>query len=181
MHFRRLTSTLFFVLLACGTAHAEELPRLEHQGDHWTFIVDGKPYFPLGAQVGNSSGWPERLSELWPLAAAMHVNTLEVPVYWEQLEPHEGTFDDSAVDGIIQQAREHHVRLVLLWFGTWKNGKMHYVPDWVKRDQTRFPRMIDRGGHPIDVLSANAPANLDADRKAFTHLMHRVKQTSTLR
>lgn len=171
-----LSTTLAFATLLGIAASAEELPRLEHQGDRYTFLVDGKPFFPLGAQVGNSSGWPERLSELWPLAAAMHVNTLEVPVYWEQLEPREGTFDDSAVDAMVHQAREHHVRLVLLWFGTWKNGKMHYVPDWVKRDQVRFPRMLDRSGHPIDVLSANAPANLDADRKAFTHLMHRVKQ-----
>ena len=172
-----ISTTLALAISLCSAAaRAEELPRLEHRGDRYTFVVDGKPFFPLGAQVGNSSGWPERLSELWPLAAAMHVNTLEVPVYWEQLEPREGAFDDSAVDAIIAQARDHHVRLVLLWFGTWKNGKMHYVPDWVKRDQARFPRMLDRAGYSIDVLSANAPANLDADRKAFTHLMHRVRQ-----
>ena len=130
-------------------------------------MVDGHPFFPLGAQVGNSSGWPTKLAELWPKAEALHLNTLEVPVYWEQMEPREGVFDDTVVEDVIGQARAHHVRLVLLWFGTWKNGKMHYVPDWVKSDTHRFPRMMTRGGQPIDVLSANAPSNLDADQKGL--------------
>jgi beta-galactosidase GanA len=160
--------------LAVG-AHAEDLPRLEHADGRYTLVVDGHPYFPLGAQVGNSSGWPEKLAELWPKAEALHLNTLEVPVYWEQMEPREGVFDDTVVEDVIRQARAHHVRLVLLWFGTWKNGKMHYVPDWVKQDTRRFPRMVTRGGQPIDVLSANSEANLAADRRAFVHLMHTVK------
>jgi len=168
---------LFLMVCMSGApaATAQQMPQLVHQGDHYTLSVDGKPFFLLGAQVGNSSGWPDKLNELWPKAVAMHVNTLEVPVYWEQLEPHEGAFDDSVVDAVVQSARAHRVRLVLLWFGTWKNGKMHYVPDWVKSDSQRFPRTLTRDGQAIDVLSANAPSNLDADRKAFVHLMHHLK------
>lgn len=161
--------------LAVGAA-ASELPRLVHENGRYTLVVDGRPYFPLGAQVGNSSGWPEKLSELWPRAEALHLNTLEVPVYWEQMEPREGVFDDAVVEDVVRQAREHHVRLVLLWFGTWKNGKMHYVPDWLKQDTQRFPRMLTRGGQKIDVLSANSEANLDADRKAFVHLIRVLKR-----
>ena len=172
----RKSLILIALALLCRGALAAEMPRLEHIGDRYTLMVDGKPYFLLGAQVGNSSGWPERLDALWPKAAAMHVNTLEVPVYWEQMEPHEGTFDDAVVDKVVQGARAHGVRLVLLWFGTWKNGKMHYVPDWVKRDTVRFPRVMTKDGKPIDVLSANATSNLEADRKAFVHLMHHLKE-----
>lgn len=161
--------------LAVG-ARAAELPRLAHENGRYTLMVDGRPYFPLGAQVGNSSGWPERLAELWPKTEALHLNTLEVPVYWEQMEPREGVFDDTGVEEVVRQARQHHVRLVLLWFGTWKNGKMHYVPDWVKQDTQRFPRMLTRGGQKIDVLSANSEANLEADRKAFVHLMGVLKR-----
>jgi beta-galactosidase GanA len=164
------------LLLSPVAASASEMPQLKHTGDHYTLMVDGQPFFLLGAQVGNSSGWPEKLDALWPKAAAMHVNTLEVPVYWEQLEPREGAFDDTLVDAAVQGARAHGVHLTLLWFGTWKNGKMHYVPDWVKRDTSRFPRMQTREGKPIDVLSANAPTNLEADRTAFVHLMHHLKE-----
>lgn len=139
-------------------------------------MVDGAPYFVLGAQVDNSSGWPTRLAAVWPAAERMRLNTLEVPVYWEQMEPARGTFDFTVVDAVLAQAREHKVRLVLLWFGTWKNGKMHYVPDWVKSDPTHYPRMLSRAGVPIDVLSPNAPANLEADSTAFAALMRHLKQ-----
>ena len=77
----------------------------------------------------------------------------------------------------MQQAREHKVRLVLLWFGTWKNGKMHYVPEWVKSDTATYPRMKTKDGRAIDVLSPNAPANLEADRDAFAALMRHLRET----
>jgi hypothetical protein len=92
------------------------------------------------------------------------------------MEPAHGIFDFTVVDSILQQARAHRVRLVLLWFGTWKNGKMHYVPGWVKSDTATYPRMLSKAGTPIDVLSPNAPANLDADRTAFAALMRHLKQ-----
>ena len=144
---------------------------MAHQDGRYALMVDGKPYLMLGAQVSNSSGWPEKLQALWPMADLMHVNTLEVPVYWEQLEPSEGKFDDSVVDDVVHQARAHHVRLILLWFATWKNGKMHYAPEWVKSDTKRFPRVITPAGLPIDVLSPNSPSNYNADAAAFAHLM----------
>src|ERR1700753_158731 len=172
----RLAPMLLLAVLPATMLRAQEMPRLVQQDGRYALMVDGKPYFELGAQVGNSSGWPAKLDALWPLATAMHVNTLEVPVYWEQLEPREGQFDDTVVDAVLQQARAHHVRLILLWFGTWKNGKMHYAPEWVKSNPTRFPRMMTQDGKPIDVLSPNAPANLAADAAAFTHFMAHLRK-----
>ena len=171
-----LCSLLVPASLAAQSPAAQEMPRMAHQDGRYALMVDGKPYLMLGAQVSNSSGWPEKLQALWPMAAAMHVNTLEVPVYWEQLEPREGKFDDSVVDNVVEQARAHHVRLILLWFATWKNGKMHYAPEWVKSDTKRFPRMITPAGLPIDVLSPNSPANYNADAAAFAHLMAHLRQ-----
>ncbi|MGD0889223.1 MAG: DUF5597 domain-containing protein [Acidobacteriaceae bacterium] len=171
-----LTSLLIPATLAAQSPAAQEMPRVAHQDGRYALMVDGKPYLMLGAQVSNSSGWPEKLQALWPMAAAMHVNTLEVPVYWEQMEPIEGKFDDTVVDDVVQQARAHHVRLILLWFATWKNGKMHYAPEWVKNDTKRFPRIITPAGLPIDVLSPNSPANYNADAAAFAHLMSHLRQ-----
>ncbi len=171
-----LTFALLLSLSAWLAAQETPVPKLVQDHGRATLIVDGAPYFLLGAQVDNSSGWPTRLDAVWPAAEALRLNTLEVPVYWEQLEPARGTFDFTVVDSILDQARAHKVHLVLLWFGTWKNGKMHYVPDWVKSDTVTYPRMKSRAGVPIDVLSPNAPANLDADRTAFVALMHHLKQ-----
>ena len=170
------TATALCLIAASGAALAQELPKLVQEQGRATLMVDGQPYFLLGAQVDNSSGWPDRLAAVWPATTQLRLNTLEVPVYWEQMEPVKGTFDFSVVDAVLDQARAHKTHLVLLWFGTWKNGKMHYVPDWVKSDTTTYPRMKSKAGVPIDVLSPNAPANLEADSRAFTALMHHLKQ-----
>ncbi len=151
-------------------------PRLAEQDGRHALMVDGSPYLVLGAQINNSSSWPDVLPRVWPALEAMHVNTAEAPVYWEQIEPTPGTFDWTNVDAVLDGARAHHLHLVLLWFGTWKNGNDHYVPEWVKRDPAHYPRMQNSYGTPIDDLSANAPANLDADRKAFVALTHHLAE-----
>jgi len=152
------------------------MPKLIKQDGRFALLVDGKPFLILGARSNNSSGGPAALPEVWPAIEAMHANTVEAPVYWEQMEPLPGKFDFTNVDELVKQARDHHAYLVLLWFGTWKNGKMHYVPEWIKTDIAHFPRVIDPRGEPIDVLSPNVPANLEADKRAFVALMHHLRE-----
>jgi beta-galactosidase GanA len=98
----------------------------------YALFVDDAPYLMLGGQVHNSSAWPAMLGKVWPAMEYLHVNTVEIPVYWEQIEPRQGQFDYSLVDALLAQAREHNLRLVLLWFGTWRNGSQHYMPEWMK-------------------------------------------------
>jgi len=134
-------------------------------------LVDGKPFLVLGVQLNNSSGFPAILGDLAPAIARSHANTVMAPIGWESIEPEEGRFDFSVVDGLITQARAQKVRLALLWFGTWKNANMSYTPAWVKRDSIRFPRVINEDGHPIDVLSPIAASSREADARAFGALM----------
>jgi Domain of unknown function (DUF5597)/Beta-galactosidase len=61
---------------------------------------------------------------------------------WELVEPKEGKFDFSLVDDQINQARRRNMRLVLIWFATWKNAGSSYPPEWVKADPKRFPPMV---------------------------------------
>jgi len=152
------------------------MPKLVHRDGRYALMVDGAPYLILGGQLHNSSAWASTLPSVWPDVEAMHLNTVAAPVYWEQFEPTEGTFDYTQVDELLKEAREHNVRLVVLWFGTWKNGQMRYSPSWVKTNGARFPRMRDPHGEPIEVLSANSPNTLDADKKAFVTLMRHLKQ-----
>ena len=89
-------------------------------------IVDGKPFLVLAGELHNSSGSSmEYMRPLWPKIAAMNLNTV-LAVSWELTEPEEGQFDFSLVDGLIQDARRYNLRLVMLWFGSWKNGKSTY-------------------------------------------------------
>ncbi|MGW8190247.1 DUF5597 domain-containing protein [Sphingomonas hankookensis] len=137
--------------------------------------VDGAPFLLLGMQLNNSSGFPAEFRRLAPAIARSHANTVMAPIGWESIEPDEGRFDWSVVDGLIAEARAQDVRLVLLWFGTWKNGNMSYVPAWMKRDTTRFPRVMTAEGKPIEVLSPIAAASRDADARAFAALMAHLK------
>jgi hypothetical protein len=140
------------------------------------FFEDGKPFFPLGGQCHNSSSQsPEQLSVFWKALKELHANTAEVPVYWNLLEPEEGVFDFTQMDQIFAGAEKHGFKLILLWFGTWKNGKMQYTPDWVKRNPERFHRVITHDGVRVGVLSSHCKANLEADRKAFAALMEHIR------
>lgn len=178
LRFYRFTAVAFSLLgsLVAPMCAQRSGPQLISHGERHALLVDGSPYLVLGAQIGNSAAWPAVLPDVWPALEAMHVNTAEAPVYWEQIEPRPGEFDWTNVDALLEGARSHHLHLVLLWFGTWKNGNDHYVPTWIKDDPQHFPRMINSAGMPIDDLSANAPANMEADRKAFRALMHHLAQ-----
>jgi beta-galactosidase GanA len=173
----RAAFVLLTMLAASSLANAQTapLPRLVTRDGRHALMVDGRPYLILGAQVNNSSNYPAMLPRVWPTIRAMHANTVEVPIAWEQIEPVEGTFDFSFLDELLRQARENKVRLVLLWFGSWKNTSPSYAPEWVKTNTARFPRMRTRDGKTHYVLSPHGRATLDADKRAFVRLMQHVR------
>lgn len=160
---------------AADASGATPIPRIVSKDGRHALMVDGAPFLILGAQVNNSSNWPQALDDVWPAIDVVKPNTVMVPVAWEQVEAKEGTFDFSFVDVLLKQAREKDVRLVLLWFATWKNNSPNYAPDWVKLDNTRFPRVVTADGRTLNSLSPHAQATLDADRKAFVALMTHLK------
>lgn len=169
-----LITALFSSLTAIS--QTVEAPRIEQKDGRYALLVEGKPYLILGGQIHNSSAWPSELPQVWESMETLHANTIEAPIYWEQFESQPGAFDYSNVDAIVNGARAHHLHVVLAWFGTWKNGNMHYVPAWVKSDSNRFPRIIRPDGEPIDVLSPLSQTTLQADKAAFVALMRHLKQ-----
>jgi len=167
-----IRALLALVLLAFALpATAGETPHIASKDGRHALIVDGKPFLMLGVQANNSSNYPAMLPLVWPMVERLHANTLEIPVAWEQLEPVEGKFDFSWVDTLVKQARAHDTRLVLLWFGTWKNGNGTYVPEWVKSDTARFPRARTASGATHHSLSPFGKNTLASDRRAFVALM----------
>src|SRR5215475_9601296 len=103
-------------------APAASLPHLEARGDATQLIVDEKPFLILGGELHNSSSSSVAyMKPVWPRLAAMHMNTALLPVAWETIEPEEGKFDFSVVDGLLEGARAQNMKVVVLWFGAWKN------------------------------------------------------------
>lgn len=172
---------LLLTTLCLGVAHAEDpLPHLQRQGDATQLVVHGAPFLVRGGELGNSSAssmaWME---PAWPKLADMHVNTVLAPVYWELLEPEEGEFDFTLVDELLAEARVQDMKLVLLWFGAWKNSMSAYVPAWVKTDPGRFPRALDADGVPQEILTVFSEENLRADRAAFVRLMDHLRRVDS--
>ena len=174
---KTLLFVLAFVFLPRVLTAQTPAPRVEKTANgSFRLNVDGRPFLILGAQVANSSGWKEQLERAWPLYHQLHANTAEIPIYWEVVEPVEGRFDFSSVDMAIEGARAHQLRLVLLWFATWKNGVMDYAPTWVKQNPARFPRMRNRAGEQVRVLTPLSTESRDADKRAFAALMRHIKE-----
>ena len=163
---------------AYGADQDNTIPHLlSKQGAATQLMVDGKPFLMLAGELHNSSSSStEYMKPIWPKLAEANLNTVLAVVSWDLIEPQEGKFDFSLVDDLIKDARHYNLRLVLLWFGSWKNGVSTYVPVWVKTYCTRFPRARNADGNALEILSTFSDASRDADAKAFAALMRHIKE-----
>ena len=171
----RFTAALVTASLAVAAAAAP--PRLDRHARTLQLVVQDKPFLVLGGELGNSSASSAAyMKPHWPRLRAMNLNTVLAPVSWELIEPTEGKFDWSSVDDLLRDARANDLKLVILWFGAWKNSMSTYVPSWVKRDQKRFPRAQLANGAGVEILSAFSRNTLDADARAFAAFMDHLAQ-----
>lgn len=99
------------------------IPYLEASPTCTQLIVDGEPFLMLAAELQNSALTSAKyMREIWPKLVATNINTVLGCVTWEQIEPVENEFNFKNLDEVIRDARLHGLRLVLLWFGSFKNG-----------------------------------------------------------
>lgn len=176
-----LCAALALSVAGTGVIHAQqaaeaEMPRLVEKDGRHALLVDGEPFLMLGGQSSNSSTWPKMLPGVWQVMEDMHANTLEIPIYWEQVEPQPGQYDFSMVQMVLDQARQHDMRLVLLWFATWKNGSNHYMPQWMKLDAKKYFNVMAKDGTYVDTPSPHCTAAMEADAKAFARFMGYLKE-----
>jgi hypothetical protein len=163
--------------LSTLTLHAAELPHIKMQNGTGQLIVNGQPFLIRGGELGNSSSGTQAQADLIvPKLARMHVNTILMPVAWEQIEPKEGSFDFAILDHWIEAARKYDMHLVPLWFGSWKNAFSNYAPAWVKSDPKRFPRAEAADGRPLEILSTLAEETRRCDSRAFAILMRHLRE-----
>jgi len=169
-----------------------KIPYLEGKGKNTTLYVDGKPFVALSGEIHNSSSSSLEYMDnvVWPALRPLNMNCVIMPVYWECVEPEEGVFDFTLVDGLIDQARRENMRIVFLWFGLWKNGMSTYVPGWVKNDSKKYFRVRKGGSQAasarllpesgssavIDCISPLCVAAYEADARAYRELMRHIRE-----
>jgi hypothetical protein len=165
-----------FTAAATAQPASRPIPTIEKKAGAVRLLVDGSPYLMLGGQVHNSdTANADDLNKALDVLASWHANTAEVPIYWEAVEPQPGQFDFRSVDLAVQAARKRELHLVFLWFGTWKNGESHYVPEWVKRDKQKYTRVLGPRGEETEIISPLCRAAMEADARAFAALLQHVK------
>jgi hypothetical protein len=157
------------------------VPQLRKQGTATQLIVDGRPFLALAGELGNNTATSlENMQPIWPKLVSGNLNCVLVAISWAQMEPTEGKYEFGLVDGLIQEARRNNLKLVFLWFGSWKNGLSSYAPYWVKADYKRYPRIQIKGGKTLELLSTFGDATRDADARAYRALMRHIKEVDSV-
>ena len=185
-----LLALISMVLVAQTTTETAQnpLPQIKQNGAVKQMFVDGKPFIMLSGELHNSSASSvEYMKPIWNKLAEMHLNTVVSTVNWELLEPEEGKFNFDLVDAQIMEAQKRDMHLVIIWFGSWKNGDSNYTPLWVKTNPQRFPVQsrkpattlrsgMFREGDRTMPLSPLGEASMLAEAKAFRTLMRHIRE-----
>ena len=177
--------TLLAVILLLSSFNIKGLaqpsiPSLKKQGTAKQFIVDGKPFVALSGELGNNSATNiEYMKSIWPILTEGNLNSVIAGISWAMVEPEEGKFNFDIVGEVINDARKNNLKLIFIWFASWKNGTSSYVPDWVKRDYKRFPRIKINDGDPIELITPLSDENRNADARAFAALMKYIKKVDS--
>lgn len=167
------------------------IPMISRENPRPRLIVDGQPFIILGAQ------WDYRRVQdhiyrdgLFPLASKLNCNTAFIPIFWSQVEPELNLYDFGVVEEILVSARRQGLRLVLLWFGSNREGSFGFrprtddvtdcgmpafisqVPRYIVDDPATYPRAIgDDGSRHSTALCPMGGATLARETKAFQAFM----------
>jgi|WetSurMetagenome_2_1015567.scaffolds.fasta_scaffold00003_271 hypothetical protein len=176
----RAFGLLFLVLLYAGCVNkpaTSDMPHLEKRDGITKLIVDGRPFICVAGEVSNTASSDSvTMKKTIERLARANLNTILTVASWDLVEPEEGKFDFSVIDYQVEAARAANVRLILLWFGSWKNGLSHFIPEWVKTNQERFPRVVNGDGNSLEILSTLSKTNYEADARAFSAVMRHVRE-----
>ncbi len=138
------------------------MPHFEEANGRKVLYVDGRPFTVLAVEIpwwdliyGRYRETETAYDFLYPAAEKMSLNTLKVPIKWSMIEPEKGVYDFSYLDHAKSLAEQHHLKLVLNWFGHYASGDGTiylnltgeiFAPMYIVSDEKTYPRAVDAEG-----------------------------------
>ena len=172
----KLTQICICILLGVSILTKAQLPYLNRAANATKMMVDGKPFIILGGELHNSTGTDKvALKNGLKEAKSYNLNTVLAYAYWELIEPAEGKYNFELIDYLITNAKQENLKVILVWFGSWKSTSSSYVPEWIKTNPKRFQRYTLENGKTLEMLSAFSEENRNADARAYMALMRHLK------
>ncbi len=114
-----------------------------------TYIeVDGKPFTYVGIQLRTDAFMncefkkAEDLEAYFKAAAALNINSIQLPIDWRDLETEKDVYDFSLIDTFLSMALKYKLKVEFLWFSTNMCGETHsyHIPDYIIDDVATYPR-----------------------------------------
>ncbi len=171
---------LALLLLPAFGVQAQHITEYKTISGTQRLVANGKPLLLLSGELHNStSASEESLDAAMKTVKAMGLNSVISAITWEQLEPQKGKFDYTVTDYTVKLAQQYGMRVVVLWFGTWKNGESSYVPVWVKTDSEKYFLARKADGTKTTTISPFCEEACKADANAFAKMMERIKAKDT--
>ncbi len=171
-------------------------PHIEENNGRRVLYVDGRPFSALAAEIpwweliyGRYRETESAYDYLYDAAESMGLNCLKVPVKWSMVEPQKGVYDFSYIDHVKSMAEQHHLKLVLNWFGHYASGDGTiyanltghlYAPMYIVEDEATYPRAVDGNGSlHHNAASYDYEPIIEREIAAFRAFLHHVKQVDS--
>ena len=174
---KQILLKFIFIFFGLNTlAQNNAIPHLQKQGAATQLIVKGKPFLMLAGELHNSSTSSAAfMRPIWQQMKDKNLNTIIAAASWELIEKEEGKFNFTLIDSMITGARNQGLHLIIIWFGSWKNGGSTYMPSWIKKDFNKYPRVKDPLNKTLEILSPFSDATCNADAAAFKAMMKHIR------
>lgn len=195
-----IINTLLLFFLATGCSKGENptikeepiLPQVDVSKittvDGKSFLsVDGIPFPLLGAQVRldallNCDKYSiSQVEDYFVKAQALGVNCLQIPIWWNLIEPQKNSFSFEVVDKILEYAVHYKIKIELLWFSTNMCGDSftYLTPQYIMNEPGKKFRRDNEGdfwdyyGY-IYLLNLNDAWIIERETNAITKLFNHI-------